>query len=229
MFQDYCSAHGKPCMANSLYCSYECMMLDLHQEPVAHLPLLMYECPFCSSPGPCEHQHKHQSQYQHQHHQDHHQHRHLVPVPDQHQLEPDQVPDQVPDQLDQVSTNPPNQIDQMDQMEMDLVVPDLEYSPIYVDTNTNYSHQPHNIESINLTSAPPRNPTIPTIQTEIGVAPAPNLSPQTVNSPQANLVNNSILDTLMEFDRFNHSLNNDSNYVQLNYKKWLVNLSPHLS
>ncbi|RLV84826.1 hypothetical protein JA9_000629 [Meyerozyma sp. JA9] len=60
MFQDYCEAHGRPVVENSLYCCEECRMQDevnsMPQSPLESYqeeePFL-YECLFCSHPhGP---------------------------------------------------------------------------------------------------------------------------------------------------------------------------------
>lgn len=59
MFQEYCEAHGRPVVEDSLYCSEECRMLDEHSS-VPQLPLesyqeepFLYECLVCLHPhGP---------------------------------------------------------------------------------------------------------------------------------------------------------------------------------
>jgi hypothetical protein len=56
----------------------------------------------------------------------------------------------------------------------------------------------------------------------IDVRASPNSNTNNSNIQQF-LNNNNILDTLKELE-FNNNLN--SNYLQSNYKKWLINLSP---
>lgn len=60
MFEDYCAAHGRPCIPGSLYCCEECRLEDLETSAAASdsavgSPIcekgeqLMYECFFCQS------------------------------------------------------------------------------------------------------------------------------------------------------------------------------------
>lgn len=51
MFQDYCAAHGRPCISGSIYCCEQCRIEDLNTnyEPKQPEPVLLYECPLCQS------------------------------------------------------------------------------------------------------------------------------------------------------------------------------------
>lgn len=225
MFQDYCSAHGKPCLPNSLYCSEECKLLDqqlsqtlVHDPEPAASPLL-YECSFCSNTNnsgePCIHQQYLESEsdnyYVLSEKGGHRYDQNLVFLGNDQQLGHD---------LEQGLDN--------------YYYTDDITSNDY-DENNNYDYE--NDGRFGLDSRPHTTTTTSREDPSAGSSSFSGASAATFASSNATYdsnydysashSNNTILDTLMEFDKLNKI--RDSNYVQLNYKKWLVNLSPSLS